>query len=115
MDSEGSEDATKFFKRVAAERELVQEKLEAIHKKQFDKILKEHPPSVFVAIDRIWVQGRDKEREKIGGVWQGPAKIIHKISGSVYRVNHNGMEQHLSVEQLQPFLKPHDGHQPQLH
>ena len=63
MDSEGCEDATKFFKRVAAERELAQKKLEAIHKKQLDKFPKEHPPSVFVAGDQVWVQNRD-ETEK---------------------------------------------------
>ena len=68
VDSEGGEDATKFFKRVAAERELVQERLEAIHKKQLDKFLKEHPPSVFVAGDRVWVQNRDEQREKVVGV-----------------------------------------------
>ena len=47
VDSEGCEEATQFFERVAVERELVQEKLDAIHKKQLDKFLREHPPSVF--------------------------------------------------------------------
>ena len=65
VDSEGCEDATQFFKRVAAEKELVQENLEAIHKKQLDKVLKEHPPSVVVAGERVWVQNRDEEREKV--------------------------------------------------
>ena len=55
VDSEGCEDATQFFKRMAAERELVQEKLEAILKPQLDKFLREHPPSVFVAVDRVLV------------------------------------------------------------
>ena len=115
VDSEGCEDATQFCKRVAAERELVQEKLEAIHEKQLDKFLKEHPPSVFVAADRVWVQNRDEEREKLGRVWQGPAEIIDKISDSVYRVNHNGVEQDSSVKRLKPFVKLHDGCQPPLH
>ena len=60
VDSEGCEDATQFFKRVAAERESVEETPEAIHKKQLDKFLKEHPPSVFVACDRVWVQNGDE-------------------------------------------------------
>ena len=115
VDSEGCEDATQFFKWLAAERELVQEKLEAIHKKQLDRFLEEHLPSVFVAGDRVWVQNREEEREKIGRVWQGPPEIIDKISDSVYRVNHNGVEQDLSVERLKPFVKLHDGHQPPLH
>ena len=115
VDSEGCEDATAFFQRVAAERELVQEKMEAIHKKQLDKFLKEHAPSVFVAVDQVRVQNRDKEGEKLGRVWQGPAEIIDKISDSVYRVNHNGVEQDLSVERLKPFVKLHDGRQPPLH
>ena len=115
VDSEGCDDATKFFGRVAAERELVQETLEAIHKKQLDKFLKEHPPSVFVPGDQVWVQNRAKEREKLGRVWQGPAGIIDKISDSVYRVNHNGVEQDLSVERLKPFVKLHDGRQPPGH
>ena len=112
VDCEGCEDATKFFKRVAAERELVQERLEAIHKKQLDTFLKEHPPSVFVACDRVWPQNRDEEREKLGRVWQGPAEIIDKISDSVYRVNHHGLEQDLSVERLKPFQKLHYARHP---
>ena len=48
-------------------------------------------------------------------MWQGPAQIIAKISDSVYRVNHNGGEQDLSVDWLKPFVKLHDGHQPPLH
>ena len=115
VDIEGCEDATHFFKRVAAERELVQEKLEAIHNKQLDKFLKEHPSSVFVAGDRVWVQNRDEEREKLGRVWQGPAEIIDKNSDSVYRVNHNREEQELWVERLKPFVKLHDGRQPSQH
>ena len=115
VDSEGCEDATKDFPRVAAERELVQEKLQAIHKKQLDKFLEQHPPSVSVAGDRVWLQNRDEEREKLGGVWQGPAQIIDKISDSVYRVNHNGLEQDLSVERLKSFVKLRDGRQPPLH
>ena len=115
LDSEGCEHATQFSKRVAAERELVQEKLESIHKKQLDRFLKEHPPSVFVAGDRVRVQNREEEREKLGRVWQGPSVIIDKISDSVYRVNHNGVEQDLSVERLKPFVKLHDRRQPPLH
>ena len=115
VDSEGCEDATQSFGRVAAERGLVQEKLEAIHKKQLHKLFKEHPPSVFVAGDRVWVQNRDEEREKLGRAWQGPAEIIDKISDSVYRVNHNEVEQDLSVERLKPFVKLHDGRQPPPH
>ena len=114
VDSEGCEDATQFFKRVAAERELVQEKLDAIHRTQLDKFLKEHPPSVFIAGDRVWVQNREEEREKLGRVWQGPAEIMDKISDSVYRVNGNGVEQDLSLERLKPFVKLHDGRQPPL-
>ena len=90
-------------------------KLEAIHKKQFDKILKKQPPSIFVAGDRVWVQNREGEREKLGRVWQGPAEIIDKSSDSVYRVDHNGVGQDLSVERLKPFVKLNDGHQPPLH
>ena len=108
VDSEGCEDATQLFKRVAAERELVQEKLEAIHKTQWDKFLKEHPPSVFVAGDRVWVQNREEEREKLGRVWQGPSETIDKISDSVYWVDHHGVEQDLSVKRLGPFVKLHD-------
>ena len=115
VDREGCEDATQSFKRVGAERAMVQEKLEAIHKKKLEKFLKEHPPSVFVAGDRVWVQNREEEREKLGRVWQGPAEIIDKISDSVYQVNHNGVEQDLSVERLKPFVKLHDGRQPPLH
>ena len=115
MDSEGCEDATQFFRRVAAERELVQEKLEAIHKKQLDKLLKEHPPSVLVAGDRVQVQNREEEREKLGRVWQGPIDLIDKSSDSVYRLNHHGVEQDLSVQRLKPFVKLHDGRQPPLH
>ena len=114
VDSEGCEDATQFFKKVAAERELVQEGLEGIHKTQLDKFLKEGPPSGFVAGDRVWVRNQDEEREKLGRVWQGPAEIIDKISDSVYQVNHNGVEQDLSVERWKPFVKLHDGRQPQL-
>ena len=62
VNSEGCEDATGFYKRVAAETELAQETVEAIHNKQLDKFLKEHPPSVFVAGDQVWVQNRDEER-----------------------------------------------------
>ena len=115
VDSEGCEHDTQFFKRVAAERELVQEEVEAIHKKQSDKFLKEHPPSVFVAGDRVWVQNRDEDQEKLGRVWQGPAEIIDKISDSVYVVDHNWVEQDLSVERLKPFVKLHDGCQLPLH
>ena len=53
VDSQDCEDATQFFKRVAAESELVRETLEAIHKKQLDKFLKEHPPPVLVAGVRV--------------------------------------------------------------
>ena len=115
VDSEGCEDATQFFKRLAAKREFEEEKLEPIHKRHLDKFLKEHPPSVFVADDRVWVQNRDEEREKLGRVWQGPAEITDRISDSVYRVNHNGVEQDLSVKRLKPFVKLHDGRQPPLH
>ena len=59
VDSQGCEDATQFFERVAAERELVHKKLGAIHKKQLYKFLDEHPPSVFVAGDRVCVQNRE--------------------------------------------------------
>ena len=115
VDSEGCEDTSQFFKRVAAERVLVQEGLEAIHKKQLDKFLKVHPPSVFITGDRVWVQNRDEEPEKLGRVWQGPAEIIDKISDSIYRVNHHGVERDLSVERLKPFVKLHDGRQPPVH
>ena len=64
VDSDGCEDATQFSKRVAAERELVQETLEAIHKKQLDNFLKEHPPSVFVAGDRVWVENKVEEHRE---------------------------------------------------
>ena len=80
-----------------------------------DQFLKEHPPSVFVARDRVWVQNQDEEREKLSRVWQRPAEIIDKISDSVYRVNHNGVGQDLSVQLLKPFVKLHDGRQPPLH
>ena len=60
VDSAGCEDTPQFYKRAAAERELVQEKLEAIHKKQFDKFVKEHPPSVFVAGDWVLVQNGEE-------------------------------------------------------
>ena len=100
---------------MVAERELVQKKLEAMHKKQLDKFLKEHPPSGFVAGDRVWVQNQDEEREKLGRTWQGPAEIIDKISDCVYQVNHNGVEQDLSAERLNPFVKLHQGRQPLLH
>ena len=93
---------------------MVQEKLEAIHKKILDKFLKKHPPSFFVAGDRVWVQSGHEEREKLGKVWQGPAEITDKISDSVYRGNHNGVEQDLSVQRLKPFLKFDDGRQPPL-
>ena len=76
-----------------------------MHKKQLDNFLKEHPPSVFVADDRVWVKNREEEREKLSRVWQVPADLIDKISDSVYRVNHNGVEQDLSVERLKPFVK----------
>ena len=82
VDSEGCEDATQLFKRVVAEKEWVQEKLEAIHKKQLDKFLKQHPPSVFVAGDRVWVQNREEDREELGTVWQKPAESVDKISVS---------------------------------
>ena len=68
VDSEGCEDATQFLKRVAAEGELVREKLEAIHKEQLYNFLEEHPPSVFIADDGVWVQNRDEEQEKLGRV-----------------------------------------------
>ena len=68
LDGRGCEDATQFFKRVATEREFLQGELEAIQKKGLDKFLKEHPPSVFVADDRVWVWNRDEEREKLGRV-----------------------------------------------
>ena len=100
---------------MAAERELVPEKLEAMHKKKLDKFLKEHPPSGFVPGDRVWVQNRDEEREKLGRVWQGPVWTIDKISDCVYQVNNNGVEQDLSVERLKPFVKLHEGRQPPLH
>ena len=82
MEREGCKDTTQLLKRVAAEREMVQEKVEAIHKKKLDKFLKEQPPSVCVAGDRVWVQNRDEEREKLGRVWQGLAEIIDKNSDS---------------------------------
>ena len=84
--SEGCEDATQFLKRVAAKRELVQERFYAIHKKKFDKFLKEQAASVFVVGDRVWVQNGEEERGKLGRVWQGPAEIIDEISDPVYRV-----------------------------
>ena len=115
VDSEGCGDATPSLKRVAAERELVQEKLEEIRKKQSDKFLTGHPPSDFIAGDRLWVQNRDEEREKLGRVWQRPAEIIDKISDSVYWVDHNGIEQDISVERLKVFVKLDDGRQPPLH
>ena len=115
VDLQGCEDATQVFERVAAERELVQGRLEAMHKKQLHKFLKEHPPSVFVAGDQVLVQNRDEQREKLGRVWQGPAEIGDKISDSAYQVNHNRVEQHLSVKRLKPFVKLHDGNQPPLH
>ena len=115
VDSEGCEDATQFCNRVAAERGLVQEKLEAIHGQQLDKYLREHPPSALVARDRVWVQNPEEELETLGRVWQEPAEIIDRISDSVYRVNHNGVEQDLSVERLKSFVQLHDGRQPPLH
>ena len=115
VDSEGCEDATQFFERVAAERESVQEKLEVIHKTKIEKFLMEHPPSVSVAGDRVWVQNGDEEGENLGRVWHRPAVIIDKISDRVYRINHAGVEQDLSFKQLKPFVKLHDGHQPPLH
>ena len=115
VDSEGCEDATESFKRVAADMELVQEKLKAMHKKQLNKFLKEHPPAVFVAGDQVWVQNREEELEKLGRVWQGPAAIIDKISDSVHGVNHKETEQDLSVERLKPFVKLHDGRSSPLH
>ena len=87
----------------------------AAHKKQLDKLLKVQPPSVFVAGDQVWVQNREEDPENLGRVWQGPVEIIDKISNSVYRVNHNGVEQDLSVEQLKPFVKLNDRRQPSLH
>ena len=96
-------------------RKWIQETLEAICKQQLDKYLKEHPPSVVIARDRVWVHNREEEREKLATVWQGPAEIIDKISDSVYRVDHNGVEQDLSVERLKPFVKLHEGCQRLLH
>ena len=112
VDSEGCEDATQCFGRVAAEKELVQEKLEALHKKQLDKFLKEQPPSVFLAGDRVWVQNREEEGEKLAIIWQRPATIIDKIPDSVLTTK---MEQDRSVDRLKPFVKLHDRRQPPLH
>ena len=105
VECEGCQDASQLFKRVAAERELVQEKLEAIHKRN----------TLPLFLLPLWVQNREEEREKLGRVWQGPAEIIDKISDSVYRVNHNGLEQDPSAERLKPFVKLHVGCQPPLH
>ena len=38
-----------------------------------------------------------------------------KISDPIYRVNHNGVNQDLSVEWLKPFVKLHEGRQAPVH
>jgi transposase InsO family protein len=114
----GIEDATEYFTRIGKERQLVHDKLTAIHDREYRKFIAKCPVARFKEGDRVWVRNRTDQpglHPKLDRIWQGPAEILRQISPSTFLVNLNGKEVALSVERLKPFLPRRDGVNPPLH
>ena len=107
---DGRRDATDFFQQLLQDRRLVQQKLTAIHKRETEKFLRNHPRQVFSPGDRVWIrvnrQGMDKQSTKLDRVWKGPAEILARVGVGRYRVATEKGEKVLHTRDLKPCLDP---------
>ena len=104
---DGAEDAEQFFGRMLEERAEVRKRLEDLHAKKFAKFLTPHPEQSFKPGDRVWVRNCVIEppvHGKLGRVWQGPCKVLRRISPSTYRVNIRGREGIFTSRRLEPYV-----------
>ena len=107
---DGRRDATDFFQQLLQDRRLVQQKLTAIHKRETERFLRNHPRQVFSPGDRVWIgvnrQGVDKQSKKLDRVWKGPAEILARVGVGGYRVATENGEKVLHTRDLKPCLDP---------
>ena len=106
-------DAIDFFRELTADREWVQKRLTAIHKREIDRFLAKHPQQVFKPGEKVWVkvnrEGLDKEATKLSRLWKGPVEILQRVGKGRYRVNTEKGERVYHTLDLKPCVEPVDG------
>ena len=76
-------DAAEFFSQLVADREMVRDKLTAIHKKGTEDFRRQHPLQVFWPGEKVWTkvnrEGMDRQYTKLGRLWKGPFEVLVKV------------------------------------
>ena len=83
--------AVDFFRDSTVDREGVQKRLSAIHKREMERYRAKHPQQVFKPGEKVWVKvkrdGLDKEATKLSRLWKGPVEILRHVGYCRYRVH----------------------------
>ena len=107
VDEEGCKNAGAIFRRLVQERDIVSDKLRAIHSRVYQTLLREDHPQFFGPADMVLVRNKVEsplDYPKLDPLWQGPADVLQRLSESSYRVNYSGLEQVLTVGRHKPYV-----------
>ena len=109
-----SRDAVGFFKKLVADRKMVQNELNRLHRRKAEQFLKAHPPHVYVFGERVWYRDyrSKKATDKLHRVWEGPGEILQRLGRNTYLVATERGELALNSMRLKPYLAPEEGGPP---
>ena len=109
-----SRDAVGFFKKLVADRKMVQNELNRLHRRKAEQFLKAHPPHVYVFGERVWYRDyrSKKATDKLHCVWEGPGEILQRLGRNTYLVATERGELALDSMRLKPYLAPEEGGPP---
>ena len=112
-----SEDAISFFKRLVVDRRYVQQKLQGIHNRESQKLLRQHPPHVYQEGERVWYQNQKKNsnRKKLHRLWKGPVEILGRVGTNQYLLATEKGEMILDTMRIQPYMPSSLNEQAPLH
>ena len=109
-----SRDAVGFFRKLVADRKVVQDELNRIHRTKADEFRKAHPPHVYVFGERVWYRDyrSRKVTDKLYRVWEGPGEVMQRLGSNTYLIATERGELALDSMRLKPYLAPEEGNPP---
>jgi hypothetical protein len=111
-----SVDGEEWVKQLADERSRIQNKLTGIHKTLIDGFNSKHkPPQRYKEGDLVWVELRDKERDKLNIRWRGPVEILGNPHHDTYTVEVMEGPLTVNVDRLKPYFPAFEGDNIPLH
>ena len=113
----GFEDAISFFKHLVDDRRYVQQKLQGIHDRESQKVLRQHPPHVYQDVERLWYQNHKKNSNKnnLHRLWKGTGEILGRIGTNQYLMATEKGEMILDTMRIQPYMPSSLNEQTPLH